>query len=263
MSLNFVQGQPFEVIFDHRNVTKRPAEITVIITCYKYGKEGIEALETLKRQTELSFDVILIDDHSPDDSVDTLLPWFQANHGHAQFAHVRFIRHVHNQGLSKSRNTAISLVNTRYTFVLDADNQLYPRALTRLREAIENSQLPAAYSLIEIFEGESSIMGNSVWLPEKFAYGNYIDAMAMFRTDLLHELGGYRCMPHHFGWEDYDLWCTMVDKGYQACHVPQFLCRYRVHAQSMLRTVTNEFVTNRLKVIKADFEAHHSFKFHF
>ncbi len=263
MNYPAIEAKPYEVLFNHQQTTPVPAQVTIIMTCYKYGREGLEALESLKNQTEAAFNIILIDDHSPDDSVATLLPWFEQHKRHSSFAQLLLIRHLNNQGLSKARNTAISLVNTKYTFVLDADNQLYPRALQRLREAMVNSELPMAYSLIEVFEGESNIMGNSVWLPKRFSYGNYIDAMAMIETSLLHQLGGYRTMPHKFGWEDYDFWCKMVDEGLQGCHVPQLLCRYRVHAQSMLRTTTNAYVTERAKVIKQDFEAHHRFKFYF
>src|SRR5664279_6081068 len=47
-----------------------------------------------------------------------------------------------------------------------------------------------------------------------------------------------RIMRHKLGWEDYDLWCSLIDHGLKGCHVPQILCRYRVHGKSMMRTVT-------------------------
>jgi glycosyltransferase involved in cell wall biosynthesis len=260
-AFNSIIPHSYEVIYQ-KNST-RQTDITVIVTCYNYGREGVDALNSLLAQTEDFFNLVFIDDHSPDNSVDLLLSWFVNNGATDKINSIKFIRHTENQGLSKSRNTAISLVNTPFVFILDADNQIYPRALTRLKCAIVNSGLEMAYSLIEVFGSESKIIGNSIWDTGKFAYGNYIDAMALLKTSVFHQLGGYRVMPNKFGWEDFDFWCKMVDHGLSGCHVPEVLCRYRVHDQSMLRTVTNDFVVKRLEALRADFEAHHSFKFYF
>lgn len=255
-------AKPAEVIFEQRR-DDSPALVTVAITCFKYGREGIEALESLLIQTEACIDVVLIDDRSPDDSVAILRAWFEQHAGHPKFGRISFLRHEENQGLSQSRNTAVAHVRTPYVFILDADNMLYPRALETLRKALENSGDAMAYSLIERFEAEQGIMGNALWSPERFSRHNYIDAMAMIRTEVLQEIGGYRIMPFKFGWEDYDLWCSFVDRGLKGCHVPQILCRYRVHYRSMLRTSTNNILVERIDEIRADMEAHHTFKFNF
>jgi glycosyltransferase involved in cell wall biosynthesis len=205
---------------------------------------------------------VLIDDCSPDDSVERLRPWFESNADNPKFGRILFIRHVENQGLSQSRNTALAQVHTAYVFILDADNMIYPRCLQVLRESIENSGYAMAYSLIERFGAETGIMGNSVWIPERFRRGNYIDAMALIRTDVLLEIDGYRIMPFNFGWEDYDLWCSFVDRDLKGCYVPQILCRYRVHSRSMLRTSTNKTISKMADEIRTFMEAHHTLKFH-
>jgi glycosyltransferase involved in cell wall biosynthesis len=256
-----LSAAPFEIVWEKSADSK--AQITVAISCYRYGKEATEALATLLLQTEPQIDIVLVDDHSPDDSAAVVGEWLSNRKQDDKFGNVRLVRHLANQGLSQTRNTALSLSNTPYTFILDADNQVYPRALEALREALENSGYAMAYSLVEKFGLEQGIIDNSVWIPEKFSYGNYIDAMTLVRTELLRELGGYRHMPNKFGWEDYDLWCSFVDRNLKGCHVPQILCRYRVHKSSMLRNVTNNFVTQELERVRADFEAHHKMSFHF
>lgn len=254
-------AEPYETIFEHSKNLPGLVSVTVIITCYKYGVVGIEALNSLLMQTEKYFDVILIDDHSPDNSLELLKPWFEQHAEHPNFRRLLLVRHVVNQGLSKARNTAISIAQTPYIFILDADNLLYPRALNVLRNAMDVSGADMAYSLIEVFDGRSDIVGNSVWIPEKFAKGNYIDAMAMIKAQVVKNLAGYRVMPNKFGWEDYDFWCKLVDHGLRGCHVPQILCRYRAHAQSMVNTETKDFLINKMKFAKEDFEKHHTFKF--
>jgi glycosyltransferase involved in cell wall biosynthesis len=252
-----------EIIADLDNSILPNPAVSVIISCYKYGREAIEAIESVSAQDEPSVDVILIDDASPDDSVCIIMDWINRQSTLGAIRRILLKRHIKNQGLSQTRNTAIHSVETPFTFVLDADNQIFPHAVSRLREAIEVSGFPAAYSLIEMFGEEAGLMGKSVWIPEKFCYGNYIDAMAMFRTSLLHEIGGYREMPHKFGWEDFDLWCSMVDRDYKACYVPEILCRYRVHGQSMLNSITRRYVSKSMSAVRKDLEQHHNMKFFF
>jgi len=261
-------GLPSETLFEKKKLRSN-AQVTVAVSCFNYGREGTEALGSLLAQTEKTIDVVVVDDHSLDDSAEVLRDWCHANCEAGKFNNILLERHLQNQGLSYSRNTAISFVQTPYVFILDADNQLYPRALQVLREALENSGYAMAYSLIERFGAQHIIANNSIWLPEKLSYGNYIDAMALIRTDVLRQLGGYRIMPNKFGWEDYDLWCSLVDHGLKGCHVPQILCRYRVHGRSMTQTVTKPFLSDDPKLsaewqrIRDDLKAHHKMPFLF
>lgn len=255
-------AKPFEVLFEKRSA-QVPPQVSVALSCFNYGKEACEALDSLLNQTEGAINIVLVDDHSPDDSAQIVATWLEKSAGNAKLTNILLVRHLDNHGLSQSRNTALTLIETPYVFILDADNQLYPRALQVLREALDNSGYAMAYSLIERFGAERGIMNNSAWIPEQFSYRNYIDAMTMLRTDVLRSLGGYRTMPHKFGWEDYDLWCSFVDRGLKGCHVPQILCRYRVHDASMIRRISNNYFAENYRAVREDFEAHHDMPFFF
>jgi hypothetical protein len=75
------------------------------------------------------------------------------------------------------------------------------------------------------------------WSAEGLIYGNYIDAMALVPKYTWALVGGYRSMR---GWEDYDFWCRCVENRLEGVHVPEILCRYRVHDGSMLNTLTRQ-----------------------
>lgn len=254
-------ARPYDIIFE-KPATGSEAQTTVLISCYKYGLEAKEALASLLVQSEPKIRVVLVDDYSPDKSVELIADWF-ANHGdEPKLEKVTVVRHRENHGASQARNTGLSLIDTPYTFVLDADNQLYPRALKTLREALENSGYAMSYSLVEKFGSEVGILNNSLWIPEQFSYGNYIDTMALIRTDILKEVGGYRLMPKNYGWEDYDLWCSFVDRDLKGCHVPQILCRYRVHESSITQNSARQFTLNHMDEVVKDFQAHHKMPFY-
>jgi hypothetical protein len=67
---------------------------------------------------------------------------------------------------------------------------------------------------------------------------NYLDALALVRRSALDELGGYTTDLRLYGWEDYDLWCRVADRGMRGVQVPEFVARYRVSPNSMI-SLTN------------------------
>src|SRR4030095_10071236 len=73
--------------------------------------------------------------------------------------------------------------------------------------------------------------------------GPYVDAMPMFRRDVLLELGGYDHTLSEigwFGWEDCDMWLRFAQQDLHVGFVPNILCLYRQHETSMINT-TNLF----------------------
>ena len=53
-------------------------------------------------------------------------------------------------------------------------------------------------------------------IPTCLVHGAFIDAMAMFRRSSWLELGGYSTADGLYGWEDYDLWLTVAERGQRA-----------------------------------------------
>lgn len=220
--------------------TVRP-RVTVIVPLFNYASYVEETLESVYNQTLPEIDLVIVDDKSTDSSQDVAKSWIERRY--KRFNRCTLVSNDHNFGLSATRNKALEFVETEYFFALDADNQIYPSALEKLLSAVDASGAQAAYSQLEIF-GESHDVGEAyVWDTERLIHGNYIDAMALFSVSSVQTCGGY----HQFdrdGWEDFDLWCGFADRGFVATFVPQILCRYRVHASSMLRAETNPSINS-------------------
>ena len=227
-----------DTIFKSNAVGPRPLGqlITVAITLFNYERFIKNTLADVAAQTHVPIELIIVDDASTDASVSAAEEWLQSYHERFQIA--RLVKNRANQGLARSRNLAFSMATSEYVFVLDADNGLYPRALTRLLEAVENSGRDGAYSQLEFFGEEQQVGFAGPWDRKQFRHGNYVDAMALVTTSAWAAVGGYSYMDV-VGWEDYDFWCKWVAAGLQCAFVPEILCRYRVHNTSMLRTETN------------------------
>ncbi len=229
-----INPQPYSTLFTQSG--RQKAKVTICVSLYNYQDYIVEALESVYAQTLHTLDLIVVEDCSTDWSATVAQVWFEQRH--ERFNTVQLIQHQKNSGLSAARNTALSLAETPFVFILDADNLLYPRCIAQCLEAIEASDAAFIYPMIEKFGNSPGIMGSFVWNRERLAQENYIDAMALLRKSVIVEIGGYTPMP--LGWEDYDLWCKLSETGHYGVLVPEILARYRTHEQSMLNTTTRQ-----------------------
>ena len=100
---------------------------SVITASYNYGHLVGRAIESVLRQSCRSFEIIVVDDGSTDDT-----PQVLARYGGA-------IRHLRqdNAGQSRACNRGVDSARGRFIVVLDADDELLPDALQRFSDAID------------------------------------------------------------------------------------------------------------------------------
>jgi len=215
-----------------------PRDVSVIVTLYNYGRFVREAIESALSSVDVGVEVIVIDDRSADDGPSIVHSIIEERPDAA----IRFLEQRVNTGAQRARNLAFSEARAPYAFVLDADNLVYPRGISKLREGLANDPEAAfAYGIIERFneEGGLGLMGLEGWDERRLARSHYIDAMALIRVDAWREVGGYVTDPTlELGWEDYDLWLNFASHGYRGVHVREIIGRYRIHGISSLAITT-------------------------
>ncbi len=99
--------------------------VTAIIPCYRCADTVRRAVESVARQTVLPIEVILVDDGSGDNTLDTLYA-LQAQYS-ANW--IKVIALDHNQGVSVARNTAWDVASGDYIAFLDADDVWHPEKI--------------------------------------------------------------------------------------------------------------------------------------
>lgn len=210
--------------------------VAVAVSLCNYARHLPQCLDSVAAQTHPSLELVVVDDASDrDDSLAVARDWLA---GRAErFTRALLVRHPVNQGLAGARNTGFARSRAGAVFVLDADNALFPPAIAKLSRALAFSGRAAAYCQLALFDQARGLGLADLWLPAFFEIGNYVDAMALIRRDAFDRVGGYSDL---CGWEDYDFWCKCVEAGLSAAFVPEVLCRYRVHDDSMLRTASRQ-----------------------
>ncbi len=238
----------FDSAYSHLKTTRQPKDlVSICVTNFNYSHFLPDCLNSMAAQTHKNLDLVIVDDKSSaDDSVAVATAWLKANA--ARFYRATLLVHCRNQGPSEARNTAFRNALSEYVFVIDADNEAYPRAIARLHAAMLAGPFDATYPQLEIFGDRKAIGSADIWDPKEVIDNNYVDVMGIVRKSAWQAVGGYSHIDE--GWEDYDFWLKFVDAGLTPGYVPEILCRYRVHGRS--RTATEAYIAHeQLKLIMA------------
>jgi hypothetical protein len=206
--------------------------VSFITALYNHAEHIQAALDSAARSSFSDIEVVVADDGSSDGSGEAVRDWMARSEVPALL-----MRHPVNRGLGAARNTAIESARGEMVFVLDADNEVYPTAVAKLLAALERDpDAVFSYGMLEMFtvDGPVGLRSYYPWRPERFRETNYIDAMALIRRDWLLANGGYTTDVRLHGWEDYDLWCRIAERGGHGVMVPEIVARYRSALTSML-----------------------------
>ncbi len=211
-------------------------EVSVIVSLYDYAAVVVDTLDSIVASEGVPFEVIVVEDHATDTSRAVVTRYLD-EHPHVPML---LLAKDANEGLAAARNTGFAAARASKVMVMDADNQVYPTCLARLSAALDaHPDAAATYAILEDFGDQPGLRSAWAWEPRRLTDFNYIDAQAMWRLDAWQALGGYRGDDDLvFGWEDWDLWLHLADRGGHALLVPQVLGRYRVQQSSMI-SLTN------------------------
>jgi glycosyltransferase involved in cell wall biosynthesis len=106
-------------------------DLTIIVPIYNVESYIQRCLESVIAQESdgLRIECLLIDDCSPDKSMEVVQTVLDGYHGTISFT---VLHHEHNRGLSAARNTGIKAAKGDYVFFLDSDDWLTPQSLAKM-----------------------------------------------------------------------------------------------------------------------------------
>jgi glycosyltransferase involved in cell wall biosynthesis len=105
-------------------------KVSIIIPVYKAEKYIADTLQSALKQTYKNFEVLIIDDGSPDRSIEICQQFTDPR--------IKIIRQQ-NRGLAGARNTGIRHAQGEYLTLLDADDLWLPEKLEKHVKHLENS----------------------------------------------------------------------------------------------------------------------------
>jgi glycosyltransferase involved in cell wall biosynthesis len=215
--------------------------VSIIAICYNHSKYLVETLNSIKNQTYANIELLIIDDHSTDNSVEVIQNWIVKNNSNC-----KFIAHQKNQGLCKTLNEALDVVEGEFYQGVACDDILQ---LEKIEIQINdfrlcNEEYCVVYSDAYIIDNEANLLyGRFIQrykpkltkLPSgnilnELLNSNFIPAMSvLIKTNIVKELGGY---DENITYEDYDLWLR-ISRKYKFYYSDYVSCKYRLHNNNM------------------------------
>ena len=195
-----------------------PAVSVVVPT---YGRANIlpRALDSVLSQTYSDFELIVVDDCSPDDT-NKIVDSYSDNR-------IMYLRHEQNRGANAARNTGIKAANGEYLAFLDDDDKWLPEKLEQQMALYD--KLDESFGLV--YTGRRIVNSDEVierYIPQlegniypKLLRKNVIPSETpLIRTDCFDNVGlfdtGLRSC------QDWDMWLRIA-KNYKISFVPDIL----------------------------------------
>lgn len=206
-------------LFKKPRYDKYVPKVSILVPTYNESKNIEKCLKQIfaSKYPKNSFEVIVVDDGSTDDTVKIV----------KKFAHVKILYARHN-GKSEALNFGIKHCSNDIILMLDADTTLTPEALAKIVLPFQNEKVGAtigtyrianntniltAFQNIEysynnlIRMGFSRVFNDSIWF-----YG----AMSCYRKDALQKVG---LIHSDTMTEDMDISVRLQNEGYSILHV--------------------------------------------
>lgn len=217
---------PFHLALQYYPIKMKPL-ISIIITCYNYGRYLAQSLDSAMNQTYPNVEVLIVDDGSPDLESQRFLEEIEK-----KYPNVPIYRKT-NSGQSGARNFGIGKSNANYFIQLDADDYIAPTyAEECMKQMIVSPQISPVYTDVTFFGDEDFTDQVPEWNLEKIKRANFIYSCPAFNRKAWEACGGYDV--NMFGDEDYELYLHMALKGFIGKRIPGYLLFKRYHLSEMV-----------------------------
>jgi len=200
-------------------------QVSIIMPVYNTAPFLREAMDSMLSQTFSDFELIVLNDCSPDNAEEIL----------DTYDDPRIVRYrgEKNVGLSNVLNIGIELARGKYIARMDSDDISLPNRLQVQVDYLE------AHPEIDLVSVGMQLFGDKeeIWVREQdfeemkicaLFYSPVLHASSMWRKDAF-EQQGLRFRQEMVPSEDYDLWTRALVKGLKLVNLAEVLYKYRIH----------------------------------
>ncbi len=195
--------------------------VSVIMAAYGQEEYVAEALDSVIGQSYQDWEVIVVDDGSPDNVAEIVEEYARRD------LRIRFY-HTENRGVSAARNFAVGQSRGEFLLPLDADDTIervyMEKCIARFRECPETDVVYSQWRFFGIDTHTRDLKPYEDYATELIE--NRIFVSAMFRKSRFIEVGGYdeRMLS---GYEDWEFWIRFLDEGSKVTMIRERLLNYR------------------------------------
>ena len=208
--------------------------VSVIIPTYKHRDFVLATLDSVFAQTFTDYEVIVVNDGSPDDTSAVLRPLVESGR-------IRYIEQA-NAGQAAARNRGLEEAQGEFIALLDDDDLWPPDKLEWQIEALQSQP-----GVVLVYGAKTNLNENvdkdhvrheypCGAVEEAFLVQNWITSpgQTLIRKTALDQAGHFD--PKIWGVDDWDLYIRLASAG-EFCYIPRSSLYYRLHADNASKDI--------------------------
>ncbi len=227
--------------------------ISIIVPVYRAEDYIVQAIEMVRAQSWQKWELLLIEDCSPDDSAKAIRSYLSDCVMRDIFAGQKGLRAVeeytapggqkitllckaHNEGAARARNTGLSMAEGRYIAFMDADDVWYPDKLRKEMDLMNKKQAGFVFTAYEFGDEQARPTGRVVHVPPQLTYRQALSRTVIFTTTVLLDrtkIADELIRMPHVESEDTATWWQILREGHTAYGLDEVLAIYRRPARSL------------------------------
>ena len=202
--------------------------VTIVTPSYKSKEYIEETINSVINQDYSNYEMIIVDDCSPDHSADFIRGILPDNR-------FRLIELSQNVGAAEARNVALSKANGRFVAFLDSDDIWYKEKLSIQIEYMKKHSIAFSFSSYDIIDENGKYLGKKVIAPKEINAQQYLGNTIIGCLTVIIDrckVGEFR-MPNLKSSHDMALWYEiMKDNNIKAYGINLPLASYRLLSTS-------------------------------
>lgn len=207
-------------------------QVSIVTPMYKGAAFVGETIESVFRQTYTNWEMIIVDDCSPDngEGINVVKKYTDKR--------IKLIESKVNKGSSGARNIALKAATGKYIAFLDADDIWHPTFLEEQLAFMKEKKAAIVFSSYRrIEETTKEAILKPFIVPERVNYKSLLKTCPIFPSTAIYDVE--KCGKYYFNEEmgslrdDYVYWLAMLKKIDYAYGNPEILVDYRLRKTSV------------------------------
>lgn len=205
--------------------------VSVITPVYKCEKYISKTIESVQQQTYPHWELLLIDDCTPDNSPAIIAKYASAD------ARIRYIKMPQNGGAALARNKGLEEAQGRYIAYLDADDVWLPTKLERQICFLTDNNAQFSCCDYEKIDDDGTTLNKVVHMPKTISYERLLRNTVIQTSSVIIDLKKVErrllIMPNVRRGQDSATWLQMLRSGVEFQGQNEMLSQYRRVPQSL------------------------------
>lgn len=202
--------------------------VSIITPCHNGSKYISDTINSVLNQTYKSWELIIVDDCSTDDSLSVINSFACCNRN------IVVVPLFENVGAAEARNKALRQAKGEFIAFLDSDDVWEPTKLERQLSFMLSNNYAFTFSSYNIMNEDGCLKNKIIQVPTKITYTEYLKNTIIGCLTVIvdKEKVGYFEMPVIRSSHDMALWLLILKRGFTAYGLNEVLASYRIVGNS-------------------------------